>query len=428
VEDAQGTSVSEKKTDGILKHLFTKKMLIILAMSFSSGLPLLLIGSTLKLWLKRENIDIGVIGFFGWASLSYSLKFVWAPILDRYQLTRFGRRKSWLLLTQILLVVFIAAMGFVDPTSNLALLATFAVIVGFLSATQDIAIDAYRREYLSDEELGLGASMNIYGYRIAMLVAGGLMISLVGTTDFYFSITWSQLYWIMALFMSVGILTTLVAPEPEIQGPPPRTLRESFVDPFKEFLNRRGAYVLLAFVFLFKFGDAIGGAMLNPFYVEMGFTNANIGVIAKTFGMGSSLFGFFLGGLGVYYLGNYRSLWLFGILQILSTAAPALILYTGPQIWSLGTVVVFEDVSQAMGTAAMVAFMQTLSNRRYTATQYAILSSVASLGRNFFSGFSGSMVKMLGWEWFFYTCALIGIPGLIMLYLMNRMHTKAATT
>lgn len=413
-----------KSSDGILKHLFTKKMLIIFFQSFSSGLPILLIGSTLKIWLKRENIDIGVIGYFGWAALAYSLKFIWAPVLDRYALTKWGRRKSWMLLTQVLLAIFIAGMGFINPQTNLPLLAVFAVIVGFLSATQDIAIDAYRREYLTDEELGIGSSMNIYGYRIAMLVAGGLGISMVGTEPF--NLGWGTLYFIMALFMGVGIITTFFAPEPEVEGPPPRTLRESVVEPFREFLTRRGALLLLAFVFLFKFGDAVGGAMLNPFYVEMGYTNANIGVIAKTFGMISTLFGFFIGGLGVYYFGITRSLFIFGILQIVSTAMPSLILYTGPQIWSLATVVISEDVSQAMGTSAFIAYMQTLSNRRYTATQYAILSSVASLGRNFFSGFAGDMVKGMGWEGYFYSCAVLGIPGLLVLWWLKSVQKKEA--
>lgn len=413
------------KSDSLLKHLFTKKMLIIFFMSFSSGLPLLLIGSTLKLWLKRENVDVGTIGYFGWVGLSYSLKFLWAPLLDRYSLTSLGRRRSWLLLTQVLLMITIAAMGFVNPSSALSTLAILAIIVGFLSATQDIAIDAYRREYLEDSELGIGSSFNIYGYRIGMLVAGGLGISLVGTGSTYFDITWGQLYFGMALCMFVGIITTLLAPEPVIEGLPPRTLMESVIDPFREFLQRSGALKILLFVFLFKLGDAMGGAMLNPFYVDMGFSNASIGAIAKIFGMGSTMIGFFLGGLGVYYMGIHRSLWFFGILQVLSVAACSLLTYTGPQLWALASVVVFEDVSQGMGTVAFVAFMGALSNKRYTATQYAILSSVATLGRNFFSGFSGDMVKHLGWEPFFYTCALIGVPGLIMLFFMDKMKSEA---
>lgn len=416
--------MSEVKHDNVLGHLFTRKMLIIFFLSFASGLPILLIGSTLKLWLAREHVDISAIGYFSWVGMAYSLKFLWAPLLDRFTLLKIGRRRSWMLVTQILLGVLIAAMGLLNPQTSLSALAGLAVLVGFLSATQDIAVDAYRREYLTDQELGIGSSINIYGYRVAMLVAGGFGISLVGSG--VINLSWNELYYLMGLCMGVGVIATLLAPEPQIEGQPPKSLKDSFVEPLREFLQRDGAWVILAFVFLFKLGDALGGAMLNPFYVEMGYGNAEIGLIAKTFGLASSLVGLFLGGLGAYYLGIYRSLWVFGVLQALSTAAFALVTYTGAQVWALATVVIFEDVSQGMGTASFVAFMGALSNKKYTATQYAVLSSVATLGRNFFSGFSGDMVKHLGWEYFFYTCALIAVPGLLMLGIMNRYQKKSA--
>lgn len=406
----------------ILKDLFSKQMLIVLLLGFSSGLPLLLTGGTLKTWLAREHVDISTIGYFSWVGMAYSLKFLWAPLLDRFTLFKLGRRRSWMLTTQVLLMGSIYYLGTLNPLHNLSLMALIAVLIAFFSATQDIAIDAYRRELLSNEELGLGSSLNIYGYRIALLISGGAGIGLVGSE--FWPITWGQLYYVMAACMLVGVITTLLAPEPKVDTPPPRSLKEAIIHPFAEFLQRPGAWFILGFVFMFKLGDALSGSLLNPFYVEMGFSNADIGLIAKTFGLASSLLGLFFGGLSIYYIGIYRSLWIFGILQAFSTAAFALIPYVGPQAWALAVVVIFEDVSSGMGSAAFVAFLAALSNKKYTATQYAILSSIATLGRNFFSGFSGDMVKSLGWPMFFYACALIAIPGLLMLIRMRKYQTE----
>lgn len=405
----------------ILKDLFSKQMLIIFLLGFSSGLPLLLTGGTLKTWLAREQVDISTIGYFSWVGMAYSLKFLWSPLLDRFTLLKIGRRRSWMLATQILLMGTICFLGTLNPIHNLTMMALISILIAFFSATQDIAVDAYRRELLSNEELGLGSSLGIYGYRIALLLSGGAGIGLVGSE--LWPITWGQLYYIMAALMIVGVVTTLFAPEPKVESPPPKTLTEAIIEPFAEFLKRPGAWFILLFVFMFKLGDALSGAMLNPFYVEVGFSNTDIGLIAKTFGLMSSLVGLFFGGLVIYYMGIYRSLWIFGIFQGLSTAAFALLTHTGPQTWALGTVVVFEDISSGMGSAAFVAFLGALSNKKYTATQYAILSSIATLGRNFFSGFTGNMVKCLGWDNFFYVCAIIAIPGLLMLVGMKKYHT-----
>jgi PAT family beta-lactamase induction signal transducer AmpG len=411
----------EEKKLPLWKEIFSKKMLVLFLLGFSSGLPLLLTGGTLKTWLARENVDISMIGYFSWVGMAYSLKFIWAPFLDRFTLFRMGRRRSWMITTQVALIACIAGIGFYDPKFSLSTMALLAVLTGFFSATQDIAIDAYRREYLKNEELGFGSSMNMYGYRIAMLVSGGIGIGLVGSS--VVNLTWSELYFIMALLMGIGVLATIWAPEPDTHVPPPKTLASAVIDPFREFLQRDGAYVMLLFVFLFKLGDALSGAMLNPYYVQVGYGNADIGLIAKTFGMTSSMVGLFLGSTVIYYIGIYRSLWVFGILQALSTAGFALLMYTGPQNWALAVTVMFEDLSSGMGSAAFIAFISTLTNRRYTATQYAILSSIATLGRNFFSGFSGDMVKSLGWVNFYYTCGLIAIPGMLMLLLIRKYQT-----
>jgi PAT family beta-lactamase induction signal transducer AmpG len=414
--------MAEKKTP-LLKEIFSKKMLITFLLGFSSGLPLLLTGGTLKTWLAREQVDISMIGYFGWVGLAYSLKFIWAPLMDRFTISqKLGRRRGWMLLSQVLLVASIAGIGMFDPKFSLMNMAVLAILTAFFSATQDIVIDAYRRELLKNEELGFGSSMNMYGYRIAMLFSGGLGIGLVGSETW--NISWSELYYIMAALMGIGILTTLWAPEPKVEEAPPRTLMSAVVDPFREFLKRDGAYVMLMFVFLFKLGDALSGAMLNPYYVFIGYSNADIGLIAKTFGLISSLVGLFLGSTLMYYIGIYRSLWIFGILQALSTGAFAILTMTGPQNWALAFTVCFEDVSSGMGNSAFIAFISAITNKRYTATQYAILSSVATLGRNFFSGFSGDMVKGLGWANFYYTCMFIAIPGLLMLFLMRKYQKQ----
>lgn len=408
------------KSRGLLKEVFSRQMIIIFFLGFSSGLPLLLTGSTLKLWLARAQVDISTIGYFGWVGMSYSLKFLWSPLLDRFTLFKAGRRRSWMLATQVGLMALIFFLGTLDPHSQLPMMAAVAVLIAFFSATQDIAIDAYRRELLSDEELGLGSSINIYGYRVAMLVSGGLGIGLVGSS--ILPLDWHHLYYIMAGCMGVGILTTLFCPEPAIDGAPPRTLMEAVIEPFADFLRRKDAWFILFFVLMFKLGDALGGAMLNPYYAQIGFSNADIGLIAKTFGLASSLVGFFLGGIAIYYIGIYRCLWIFGILQAVSTASFAMLMHTGAQAWALAFVVVFEDIATSMASAAFVAFLAAICNRRYTATQYAVLSSIATLGRNFFAGFSGDMVKHMGWDYFFYACALIAIPGLILLVWMNKYN------
>ncbi|WP_413291810.1 AmpG family muropeptide MFS transporter [Bdellovibrio sp. HCB185ZH] len=408
----------------ILKDLFSKHMLIVLFLGFASGLPLALTGGTLKTWLAREQVDISTIGYFSWVGLSYSLKFLWSPLLDRYTLFKVGRRRSWMMATQIAIMASLLFLGTLSPLNNLSLMAIMAVLIAFFSATQDIAIDAYRREILSNQELGLGSSLNIYGYRIAMLVSGGLGIGMVGNE--FWPISWGQLYFLMAAIMGIGLLTTFFAPEPKLDSPPPKSLYQAAVEPFAEFLRRPGAAYILLFVLLFKLGDALAGALLQPFYVQMGFTNADIGLVAKVFGTASSLVGLFFGGIAIYYIGIYRSLWVFGILQAISTAAFAVLTFTGNALVPFAAVIVFEDISTGMATAAFVAFMAALSNKKYTATQYAILSSVATLGRTFFSGFTGDLVKHLGWANFFYACALIAIPGLLMLIGMKKYHTDEA--
>jgi PAT family beta-lactamase induction signal transducer AmpG len=401
-------------------HAFlTKKMMIVFLMGFSSGLPFIMIGSTLKAWMARENIAISTITFFGITSIFYSWKFVWAPFMDRYSLTPLGRRRSWMLLSQIIIMTLLAVLSSLSPQTSLYTMGIICACLGFWGATQDIAIDAYRREFLKDEELGLASSIVQYGFRTAMLVGGGLGIWMVSPKTL--NMTWQQLYTMASCLMIVGILTTIFSKEPEASKTAPiKTLREAVIEPFQEFLKRNGAVYILLFVFLYKLGDAMAGATLNPFYVQMGYSNESIGLIAKTYGLISSLVGLFLGGVSIFYIGIYRSLWVFGIMQAFSTASFAIITYTGPQDWALALAVLGEDLCTGMASAAFVAFISIVCNRSYTATQFALLSSVATSGRNIFSIFSGSMVEKMGWAPFFYFCAFVAIPGMLILVKMKK--------
>lgn len=403
--------------DSLKKFLLSKKLWIVLLMGFSSGLPLLLTGGTLKTWLARENVDISTIGYFSWVGMAYSLKFVWAPFVDRYRLMFFGRRRSWILFTQALIAICLFQLSTLDPKTSLMPMAILSVLIAFFSATQDIAIDAYRRELLSDEEMGLGSTLTQYGYRISMLLTGGIGVGLVGTEGI--NLTWGQLYLLMAVIMAACTIITWIAPEPPESDNQPKTLANAVVGPFIEFFNRDKALFVLLFVFLFKLGDALSGSMLNPYYVEMGYSNLDIGLIAKTVGLISVLAGLLLGGIIIFKLGILKSLWVFGILQALSTAGFSIITFTGPERWALAFAVVFEDISAGMGSAAFIAYLSTITNKKFTGVQFALLSALATLGRNFFSGFTGDMVKNLGWAPFFWVCSLIAIPGLIMLWILQ---------
>lgn len=413
------------------KKIFNLKQLIILTLGFSSGFPLLLTGSTFKLWLSQEGVDIKTIGLMSLVGTAYSFKFLWSPFVDRYYFSFLGRRKTWILLTQVLLAVALFAISLLQPTADsLFLLASLAVAVAFLSATQDIAIDAYRREFLKIEEIGLGSSMNVYGYRIAMLVAGGVLVSLVAdnanlvansSTGLAGVITWNDFYKISAAIMGILALISAFIPETKTDSAP-KTLVSAVIEPFKEFFLRKEAWLILLFVFLFKLGDQLTGSLLTPFYKAMGYTNVEIGLITKTYGLFSSLAGLFVGGIALLKFGIHRCLWVFGILQALSTAAFALVTFTPGAIWSLSFTVIFEDFSSGMGTAAFTAYIASVTSTRFTATQFALLTSIATLGRTIISGGSGFMQDSLGWAGFFYAGAILALPGLFLIKGISRQN------
>lgn len=393
--------------------LKSARMAALLFLGFSSGLPIMLVAFNLKVWLRREGIDLGTIGYITWVTLPYSINFLWAPLLDRFVPFRLGRRRSWILIAQAGLIASLAGMGFAQPEVSLELVVGLGIAVAFFSATQDIGIDAYRREILNDEEQGIGASIVVYGYRVGMLVAQGFGLWLVDPETV--GLSFHQMYFLMAAIMLVGVVTALACSEPKVEFPPPASFKQAVIDPFVEFLKRPGAWYVLLFVWLFKIGDAFAGSMMAAYYVDVGFSDAQIAEAAKAVGFFSTMIGLFLGGVLIYRLGVLRALFLFAFLQALSTALFSLLQSIGPNWWALAGVVAFEDVSSGMGTAALVAFMALLTNKRYTATQYALLSSLASLGRTFISGFAGEVAKAMGYAPFYVLGCLMAVPGILLL-------------
>ncbi len=393
----------------ILKSIFSPRMLVAMVMGFSCGLPLLLTISVLQAWMKEEGVDLAVIGMMALVGLPYTVKFLWAPLLDRYTLPFLGRRRGWLLIAQLALALAIAGLGFTNPANNPWMVAFSAFLVTFFSASQDIVVDAYRREDLTDRELGLGSSLYINGYRTGMLLAsgGGLIMA-----DY---MSFSTVYLIMALGMLPGILATLLAPEPDTPTGIPRSLKDAVLNPLVEYFSRRGALWILAFILLYKIGDTMASAMTTPFYLDIGFTKTQIGAVVKLFGFWATIAGSLIGGICMLGLGIYRSLWVFGILQALSTAGFALLAQIGPSLSCLAGVIAFENLSSGMGTAAYAAFMASITNKRFTATQYALLSSLMGVPRVLASAPTGLLAKNFGWQGFFICCTVIALPGMILL-------------
>ncbi|MES9868164.1 MAG: AmpG family muropeptide MFS transporter [Sedimenticola sp.] len=399
-----------KRSGGeILRAIFSGRMLVAGLMGFVCGLPLLLTGSLLQAWMTEEGVDLATIGLFAFVGLPYTLKFLWAPLLDRYTPVFLGRRRGWLLLAQLALVFSLVLLANSSPGVDTYGVAVAALLVTFFSASQDIVVDAYRREALSDDEQGLGASLYVNGYRVGMLLAsgGGLIMA-----DF---MSFTAVYLWMAGFMAIGIVTTLLAPEPGASEGKPRTLRAAVIEPFVEYFKRQDALVILLFILLYKLGDTMASHMTTPFYLDIGFTKSEIGAVVKLFGFWATVAGGLLGGIWILRVGIYRALMGFGVLQGLSTAGFALLALLGNSVPGLAAVIAFENFSGGLGTAAYIAFMASLTNKKFTATQYALLSSLMGVPRVIAASPTGFMAEWMGWFGFFVFCALIAIPGLLLL-------------
>ncbi len=389
--------------------MLSRRMLVALIMGFACGLPLLLTISVLQAWMQEEGVDLTVIGMMALVGLPYTLKFLWAPVMDRFTLPFLGRRRGWMLVAQLALILSIAGLGLTDPGSNPWMVAFAAFLVTFFSASQDIVVDAYRREDLADEELGLGSSLYVNGYRVGMLLASGGGLIMADTMSF------SAVYIIMAACMLPGVLTTLLTPEPPVPMGTPQSMKEAVFNPLVEYFSRQGAIWILAFILLYKIGDTMASAMSTPFYLDIGFSKTEIGAVVKLFGFWATIIGSLIGGVMMFRLGINRSLWIFGFLQAISTAGFALLAKIGPVIPALAGVIAFENLSGGMGTAAYVAFMASITNKKFTATQYALLSSLMGIPRVFASAPTGYFAKHMGWTAFFIACTLVAIPGMLLL-------------
>lgn len=383
-------------------------------LGFASGLPLALTGGTLQAWATVANVSLQNIGFLTLVGSAYTLKFLWAPLVDRYAPPFLGRRRGWIFVTQLLLAASIAAMGLFSPAGNLALLALLAVFVAFLSATQDIAFDAYSTDVLRKEERAAGAAVKVLGYRLAMIVSGGLALVLA---DHWLG--WENMYFLMGGFMALCAVATLLAPEPELVASAPRSLALAVVEPLVEFFKRRGAITILLLIVLYKLGDAFAGALSTTFLLRgAGFSVSEVGAVNKVFGLAATIIGALAGGALMAKLGLYRSLMLFGILQGVSNFGYWVLAVTPPHLYSMALVVAVENLCGGLGTAAFVALLMALCKQEFSATQFALLSALSAVGRTYLAGpLTPPLVQSLGWPSFFVITVLIAVPGLLLLYL-----------
>ena len=393
-----------------------RRMLICVFLGFTSGLPLFVLINLVQAWLRSSGVDLKAIGLFALIQFPYTWKFVWAPLMDRFvpslRVWRPGRRRGWMLLTQLLVMVTIGAMGFFSPHDALWTIAALASLLAFFSASQDIVLDAYRRELLPDREQGLGTAIHVNAYKVAGLVPGSLALILAD------HLPWQTVFLVTAAFMLPGIIMTLVIHEPEVHGAPPKTLEQAIVLPFREFLARdgwHGALLVLGFIFLYKLGDSMSTSLATSFYLDLGFTKTAIGVIAKTVGFWASLVGGLVGGIWLVKIGINRGLWIFGVLQMVSSLGFAWLAHHGPTPGGLAIVIALEAGAAGLGTAAFTAYIARATDPRYTATQFALFTSLASVPRTFANAGAGFAVAQIGWFDFFLACVVLGIPGMLLL-------------
>jgi len=385
----------------------------LLFLGFASGLPLALTGGTLQAWATVENVSLQEIGFLTLVGTAYTLKFLWAPLVDRFSPGILGRRRGWVLICQILLALGFFAMGHLSPATSLGGLAMLAVLVAFLSATQDIAFDAYRTDVLEPQERGAGAALSVLGYRLAMLVSGGLALVIADQW-----IGWGNMYSLMGGLMLLTVLATFWAPEPANPGDAPRTLMKAVTQPLGEFFGRPGAWVLLLMIVLYKLGDAFAGALSTTFLIRgAGFTPTEVGTVNKILGLTATIVGALAGGAIMSRLGLFRSLMLFGILQGVSNLAYWLIAIVPGTLWIMASGVFLENLCGGMGTAAFVALLMGMCRKEFSATQFALLSAFSAVGRTYLAGpLTPPLVQYFDWPGFFLLTVLIAVPGVLLLW------------
>jgi PAT family beta-lactamase induction signal transducer AmpG len=402
----------ESSSPSLKEQLLTRRMLICIFTGFSSGLPLYVIYQLLPLWLRDQGVGLAEIGFFALVGVPYAWKFIWSPLMDRFSFPMLGHRRGWMLLTQLFLLVAIGCIGFLDPQKSIWTIAYLAAGIAFFSASQDIVLDAYRRELLDESQLGTGNTLHIQAYRIAGLVPGSLAPILSDT------IPWSWVFVIVAGFMLVGVALTLSVKELTRPLGSPRTMREAAIDPFKEFIGRRGltsALTVLAFMLLYKLGDSMATALSYPFYYDLGFSKSEIGLIAKSAALWSAIAGGFIAIPVMARLGINKCLWLFGVVQIVSILGFWILAQSGPDKGLLALVISFEYLGVGLGTAGFTAYIARETSIKFAATQFALLTAITALPRTFANALTGVIVDRIGWEQFFLLCTALAIPGMILL-------------
>lgn len=387
------------------------KSAILLILGFASGLPLALTSGTLQAWMTVENIDLKTIGFFSLVGQAYVFKFLWSPVMDRYTPPFLGRRRGWLVMTQVLLLLAIAAMGFLEPSTQLRWMAALAVVIAFCSASQDIVFDAWKTDVLPAEERGTGAAISVLGYRLGMLVSGGLALWLA---DRYLG--WQGMYWLMAALLIPCIIATFFAPEPSDVIPVPRTLEQAVAEPLRDFFGRNNAWLILLLIVLYKLGDAFAMSLTTTFLIRgVGFDAGEVGVVNKTLGLFATILGALYGGVLMQRLSLFRALLIFGILQGVSNAGYWLLSITDKNMISMAAAVFFENLCGGMGTAAFVALLMTLCNKSFSATQFALLSALSAVGRVYVGPIAGWFVEAHGWPTFYLFSVFAAVPGILLL-------------
>jgi len=401
--------------------LLNRKMVTCIFLGFASGMPLYVLFQLVPAWLRSHEVDLATIGLFALVSLPYTWKFLWSPLLDRYKLPFLGRRRGWALLAQIGLLFSIAALGQFDPSVSLQAIVVTVFVISLFSASQDIVIDAYRRELLADDELGTGTSFFVNAYRLSSLVPGSLALILADV------LPWSVVYWVTAGFMAVGIITTLLIKEVSDDALAPKTLREAVVDPFVEFFSRGGikaGLAILSFMFLYKLGDNMATALATPFYIDMGFSLTEIGSIAKVAALWAVIAGGILGGVVMLKLNINRALWIFGFVQMFSILGYVWLSTVGHNPVILFVVVSGEYLGVGLGAIALTAFMARETSKAFTATQFALFSSFIAIPRTFANASTGFIIEAIGYTQFFVVCTVVAIPGMLLLFKVAPWNDK----
>lgn len=404
--------VAEHSKPSLMESVFSPKMLTCIFTGLSSGFPLYVLFQLVPAWLRTEGVNLTTIGLFSLILLPYNWKFVWAPMMDRFMPPVLGRRTGWMLITQIGLLFSIAGLGFMQPENSIGLIASVCVIVAFFSASQDVVLDAYRRELLSDNELVLGNTIHVQAYRISGLIPGALGLILAD------SFSWEVVFVTIASFMIIGIIATFRFKENKGVAPP-KTLKEAVVEPFNDFIARNkvgGSLLMLAFMFFYKLGDNMAVALQTPFLIDLGFSLTTIGVVAKNAGLWGALVGGILGGIWMLKLGINKALWIFGVVQISSIVGFAILSEVGDNTWVMAIVMSIEYVGVGLGAAALVAFIARSTSPIFAATQISLLTAITVLPRTFAAASSGFLVESIGYTSFFYLCVLLAIPGMLLLF------------